>query len=566
MKLKSYLLSLLVMFACSVLATSCEEDPIEEFGGAGFETEVSFDIRVGGMTSHGVNVEVLPSNDVATYYFGFLTAEEVKDMNQGQIQELVLSKGGDLLAARHYMTAEQMEIEAPLEAETSYHVYALGYDEVKQKVTSQLATKAFRTKKEKNPNPDVPSVTAPAVEFIGGVQEGNFFFGARCTSFDATAAYIGLFDGGAYEAMKADGITLETVFDRIEGYMDFAEQNGWLEMLNSEKGIALNAGPAKDGKSVEAFLKVTNGEGTTVRWADTKGATDGWDNSSEAPAPQPETPDAPVVDFIGGVQEGNFFFGARCNSMDAVAAYIGLFDAGAYEAMKADGITLETVFDNIEGYMDFAEQNGWLEMLNSEQGIGLNAGPAKEGDGVEAFLKVSNGDGITVKFADTKGAMDSWDNGGNGGGVAPQPGNGPQVDFLAGVHEGVVTFAMACLSQDATEAYFLIGDKASIDGIVAQGASLEEIVDGNMQAAAQFSKQGWLDAFNSKDGISLNNKELDVKEAWTGLLDARNDDGRTVKRADSDSGMITSPRPVKMMSSYKFPAVSYKAQALTLAA
>ena len=109
----------------------------------------------------------------------------------------------------------------------------------------------------------------------------------------------------------------------------------------------------------------------------------------------------------------------------------------------------------------------------------------------------------------------------------------PVVEFFGGVQEDVVTFTMACLSQDATEAYFLFGDKASIDGIVAQGISLEEIVDDNIKNATQFSKQqGWLDAFNSK-GFSLNNKNLDPYIPWTGLLDARNEAGRTITRADT---------------------------------
>lgn len=559
MKLKSYLLSLLVMFACSLLVTSCEEDPIDRFGDVSVDGyTLAFDLRVGGQTSRGVNVEVLPSSNDIPYYFGIVLADELNNKSNDEMVAYLLEKnaGSEQIMARHMVTAEQMEAESPLEPSTSYIVYALGYDTQAKKATSELTTKPFKTKKGSG-----STVSAPEVEFVGGVEEkeGAYFFAARCTSKDANNAYIGVLATGAYESLKADGVTLETVFDNITGFMDFSQQQGWLEYLNSEEGIALNAGKA-DGAHREAFLKVTNADGgIAVMWADTKGGQDSWANGSSTPTPGGVT--APEVEFMGGIddKENVYFFAARCNSKDASGAWIGLLEGGAYEQIKGQGVTLETVFDVLDGAMDFAQKN-WLDPLNSDEGIALNAGNV-EGDKVfEAFLKVVNEEGgISVMWADTKGAQDAWNNSGAGGGDTPSSDN-PLVDFKAGVHQNLVTFAMICMSSDATEAYLLIADKAEFESL---DATMEQIMDENLSQAAKFTAE-WLSALNSKNGLSLNNKNLDPKKAYAALLDVRNDGGRTIKRADTDSGAITSPRTMVRMTKAFFAAPSYVSTAVTL--
>ena len=562
MKLKSYLMSLLVMFACSLLATSCEEDPIEEFGGVnvGGHT-VAFDLRVGGATAHGMNVQVLPSNNESTYYFGIIESEKVKDLQGDALVQFLLemNAGEYLISGEHYVKSEQMEIENPLKASTSYFIYALGYDEATKTVTSELTNKSLRTKKDQTPGPDVPTITAPVVDFMGLADQGKLAFAARCTSMDATYAAIGLFNEGAKDEIFGQGVTFETIFNEIEGAQEFSAE--WLGIMNTEQGIILTAAE-DDGKTVlEGFLKVTNDEGgIAVLWTNTKGAQDGWNNSQDAPAPQPEGVTAPEVDFVGVKEGGVLGFAAKCFSQDASAARIALFEGGIYDQMKADGITLETVFSIIsDGIQDFSAD--WIAKMNSEQGLGLQAA---EDDGklvLEGFLEVKNDEGgMAVLFASTEGAKDSWNNEGQAGGNTPS-GQGPECDFQAGVNEkGVAYFAMICMSQDCEKAYILLADKASVDGIVGQGASLAEIMDGNLKQATQFNAE-WLGMFNSADGLSLENDGLDVKQSWTGILDARNANGRTVLRADTP---VTKAMRYAMtpMASFRFAAkhvVAYQA-------
>ncbi len=540
MKLKSYLLSLLVLFACSLVVTSCEEDPIDKFGDVTVDGHtLAFDLRVGGQTAKAVNVEVLPSNNESTYYFGIIPSEEVGDTAGDELVKMLLDKNANsqLISGRHYVTSEAMENEAPLQPATAYIAYALGYDAGTQTVTSDLTMKPFKTKKG-----EAAAVTAPEVEFIGVTDEkgGVYGFAARCTSKDASEAYIGVLPVGAYDQLKGQGVTLETLFDNIEGYITFSEQNGWLDRLNTEDGIALNAGKI-DGKGREGVLKVFNTDkAVTVAWTNTSGEKDSWSSASTTPNPDNGGVSAPEVQFQGGIDDaqGVYAFVAKCVSGDATGAMIGLLEGGAYETLKGQGGSLANVFDMLQGATDFASQQGWLEALNSADGLGLNAGKVEAGTVLEAFLKVTNDEGgITVKWADTKGQSDSWNNGGQGGGDTPA-GNNPTVEFLAGVHDGVVTFAMACTSQDATTAFLIIAEKAEVDEM---NASLEDIMNENIKGALEF-KPEWMAKFNSKDGMSLTNKSLDPKGVWTGILDTRNEGGRLVKRADTDSGAIKSTR------------------------
>ncbi len=539
MKLKSYLLSLLVLFACSLVVTSCEEDPIDKFGDVTVDGHtLAIELRVGGQTSNAVNVEVLPSNNESTYYYGIIPAEEVGEATGEKLVQMLLKKNenSQLLSGRTYVTAEEMATEAPLQPATAYLVYALGYDAGTKTETSDLAVKHFKTKKGGGGS----TVSAPEVEFIGitDEKEGIYGFAARCSSKDATEAYIGVLPVGAYDQLKGEGVTLETFFDNIEGYMIFSQQNGWLDMLNTEDGIALNAGNI-DGKGREGILKVFNADNAvTVAWTNTNGDQDSWSSASTNPTPD-DGITAPEVLFQGSIDEaeGLYVFAAKCVSGDATGAMIGLLEGGAYDTLKGQGGSLANVFDMLEGATDFASQQGWIEALNSENGLGLNAGKVEGSLVLEAFLKVTNDEGgITVKWADTKGQGDSWDNSGKGGDTPA--GNGPMVDFVAGVREGVVTFAMICTSQDATAAYMLIADKAQVDTI---DAPLEQIMDENLKQAIEFTSE-WMTAFNSADGLSLTNAKLDVNTVWTGILDTRNDGGRLVKRADTDSGEMQATR------------------------
>ena len=373
--------------------------------------ELTFELTVSDIRAHGAAIDIRPSDEQALYVADIVMKSEFNGMTNEQIiaSLLPIIEEGDAGSGAQHVSADVIEQLYHLTADTDYVLFAFGVEH--GKATSDLYTADFRTLKD-DATPE-PGVKAPEVEFIGGINEGQFFFAARCATMDASEAYIGLFDEGAYSEMTAQGIAMKDVFDNIEGYMTFSEQTGWLDQLNSENGIGLSAGAAAEGVTVEAFLKVVNKDGgANVRWANTRNEQKGW-SSSEGENAGGDLPAGGAInaELVGGINDGNYFFGAVCHTQNAAEAYIALFDGGAYESVKAQGDTLETVFElfQTDAVVDFSQQGGWLDYLNSKDGIGLNAGPAQEGVNVEAFLKILNGEGdMVVLWADTTGAKDAW--------------------------------------------------------------------------------------------------------------------------------------------------------------
>lgn len=120
----------------------------------------------------------------------------------------------------------------------------------------------------------------------------------------------------------------------------------------------------------------------------------------------------------------------------------------------------------------------------------------------------------------------------------------PEVEFtvLAGLADGsakdsAVTIKAKCTSQDASYAAVLVDSEGLLDKFVAEGNTLESIMDANGEAAQKFEK-AWLDQMNLKDaespeGVVLNLNGVASGTRYDMLLDVKNDKGgRVVKRSE----------------------------------
>lgn len=195
--------------------------------------ELTFEISVTNISLISADINITPSNNDDTYYFDVSTAKAFDGMSEEEIIADItdgltadfLSQGPDGL------TAEMLEMWAPLSPGTEYSVYAIGFD-MQKGVTSKLKMQNFSTLE---PTGEAPDLT---FEVHVGDAEGNntsTLVHSQAYSPQAVSGQIFAAPKEAIEPLLNQGATL----DEIVSYNGMPLTEEELAKLVVEPGVGI---------------------------------------------------------------------------------------------------------------------------------------------------------------------------------------------------------------------------------------------------------------------------------------------------------------------------------------
>ena len=526
MKIKFYLWSLLTFVAFSLAAVGCSDDdnvndvpdPVPPTPALNLALEVS------GITAHGADLKVTPSDNNQTFYADIASAEMFKGQSDDALITMITSKIDlkDLKKGQIVIPASTMK----LDAETDYVFFALGYTE-DGKVTSKLAKKPFTTlKEEQKPDPE-PEADGPTVEFTsqaglpdGTMEEAAVSILVKCTSQDATDAAILIDDKGQVdEALKAEGASIEGIVDANHSAMQRFEK-AWINTMNlkdpkSPEGLSLNL-QASAGTKYTMLLEVKNGKGRTVLRTDCTTS----DRTTKAEQISEE-------DFLKMVW--NFNQNKEWKYEGNAPIVIDFFATWCGPCKMMNPIIDQCSFD-YDGQVKFYQidiekaPKAWQAVCNLSQH-----------DGAIPFFWFINAEGRikSLRGATTDREFRKLVDGILDGAVEPGPNPIVELSGRYSATEGGIVYSMVCQSQDASYAAYCIAESVQLDKILTENQlSIQDIMD--IPDNINEIPAEYIEAMNTVDGLNLLFDQGQIGNRYAMILDVQNDVfGRMVKRADA---------------------------------
>ena len=516
MKFKSFLWSVVTLLALSAGFTACsdDDDPVTP-PTPDTPSGLTFTLNVSNISAHAADLEVIPSDDQSTYFADLIPAMEIAGMDeQAKIDYIVARmKPSDVVKGRQFVPASVIEQDLPLDPETDYVWFALGFDG--QKVTSKLATKTFTTLKES----EQPEGEAPEVSLEGAYlpASNEIAFTVKCLSEDATAGQYAVAEKDMIDTMIGE-LSIEGVLN--EGNPFEAE---WITALNAPEGLRLALGAQQGvakGQVWTMLVRVDNGKGKTIKRADC---------AAEGEAPEPGAIDVQTEGYAGDEQGQNgdkyICIYMTCPTKDATEAYYAFGATTVVDKKVSEAGSLEAFMDAYQqSLVDMVPSA--LNELNADTPMLLKFGPdsgiqpntsytwvirVKNAAGKQALKSVA----IKTERASTLGA--------------------PDVEFVGLEQEGKLVFGARCTSQDAVYGGLIAFAKSDYDSMISDGMTMQSILEAFPESVNVFSEQ-WLGYLNSTDGISLAVGDAQPGLVLAALLEVRNQTGKTFRYADTEGG------------------------------
>ena len=243
------------------------------------------------------------------------------------------------------------------------------------------------------------------------------------------------------------------------------------------------------------------------------------------------------VTWVGTSEADKMYAAGRCITKNAEKAGVALITLDNYrELLQKNNNNLRATVDELQAsesnpFREFTPD--WLDMLNSDYGIGINL-PSADGQTWVFLLDVSNKTDRIIKYADSDEYM------GDENQPNPNPKEfggsgmtGPmEFEFGTVVENNILYFNVKCTTQNVgysgsatipLEHYYIMLDF--------HNNSLQELVDQSELYINPFNNK-MLDLVNS-EGIKLTIGQSNAQEVAI-LFDAKNDDGRRILVADSN--------------------------------
>lgn len=431
--------------------------------------QLTFVLKVEGVTAHGADLTIEPSDPEQPYIFGVAETAEIDALEGDQLIE-ALTKDvtmADLAKGVVKIPAQQIEAGSALRPATDYALVALGYD--LRTVSSEVAVERFTTLKEEE-GANKPEVLLEA-SYNEEIQK--LIFTMKCLSHDAASATNIATEAVGLDALLGEGYTLENVLDpNFEVAHPLDERQ--LSQLNYE-GLALKLG-VDDGlepdMEIACALCVWNHEGERV--AKRVDATFRGAHKSK-------------VDLRGDYDEvtKTVSFFMQCLSQDAVYAANLLVESDELDMNLDKGFTMGQIMNPENNNLVRVFTDEELAELNGE-GSTFTIDRIVPGLSYSWVLEVKNQGGArSIKRVDVLA-----------GGTTPNPDQGPEVEVTGRYdrERELALFDVVCTSKDASVGSTLIFKKQLLDEFIAS-IPLEELMRPAIGFAVKMSIND-LEAFN----------------------------------------------------------------------
>ncbi len=341
-----------------------------------------------------------------------------------------------------------------------------------------------------------------------------------CTTKNAEAGLLGFFPAYVLDqVLQEQGMTIEEFMETPESGAQtmpaelLAKMNG--DGFKNEPVIEWT--PDMDGMLVAGIVLASNANGKTVARAEaTLGAR------GEDPTPTPG--DGPQITYTGRAENGMLYFTAISASKNVASGEVFVNPKADFDSFLGEvGGDFNKLVDGLEG-MGQAMPKEWCDYINSDEGLDLqleNPDPTVAYGSLIVVYDAENHRSHAYAEIDAQGA--------------PKPVTGKlRVEFMVMGEPDAFILNAVCLTKNAAKAYVVWTDPAEVDKAVAQGATLETMMDeAKSQAKAQEFTREWINSMNDT-GIGLTlGADPGMKMAF--LLDVSNDDSRVVKRADAET-------------------------------
>ena len=353
MKLKSTLWSLLTVFALSMAGCSDDDDNVvtptpqpEPQPG----TELTFTMNVSNITSDAADIEVIPSALDKTYYADVVATVNFAGKTEQEMIDLVLknSNKDDLLSGK--LTLNHADMAGKLNPETSYTLYALGFNE--GKVTSEFFTKEFKTLKAEQPEPQ-PEAGAPAIELTSRFNkaENALQFVIKCTSKNAQEGKAACTESAQIDQILAamPEVPVEDIYQQVVDEMGKPVD---MELLNNSE-VVISRKDKEAGTMFTTIVVASNEKGKTLKTLKAKFE----EGTMPEPEPQPEQDIAKALkayltpgDANGLNPHSNVtaHFTVENHTLDCQRSYATLFVVSELDAALANGQTIEKLIMKAE--------------------------------------------------------------------------------------------------------------------------------------------------------------------------------------------------------------------------
>lgn len=195
---------------------------------------LTFEFKVENITMTAADINVIPSDDQAPYYFDVIMAAAYEGMSDEEILADVLA---DIIPA--YLSqgpdgypAEMFEDDLALKPGTEYLVYAIGYDAAKEEPTSELHMYKFSTTAPTGEAPDL-TFSARAGDAAGNNTSTNIYCVAQSAA--AVSAKIAILPKETVDEFIVMGASLENIVDANGQNLDSED----ISALNAKGGLGL---------------------------------------------------------------------------------------------------------------------------------------------------------------------------------------------------------------------------------------------------------------------------------------------------------------------------------------
>ena len=355
MKIKTFLWSMLILLACSVVATSCDDDDAVAVDP---ETEVNpekpepqpeplkpltFKFENLRLDAYTIEVKITPSDEVQAYYADLVLAADIAELDDKQL----FAKYAEVLRWNDVLYGEQVVSSGKtLDPQTEYVLVTFGI--TKHEASTPLTRYAVSTTEE----------VGPSLEITPSITDGHYQFQCRCTSGDAVFAMILAMEEEQYNLLYEDYGNDMDIAAAMFDYGSWLPEE-WMPEFNGEAGVPLDMGEAFYDVDMIALLDACNEDRvhTVVK----------------AVAPGPKRPD-PHTGAIEGTlkvsatEPYTAIIDLRCTTKNADDASLAILNALDLEKALDAGDSIEQVVDAIRESMTKFNPS-WMEAMNSDQGV-----------------------------------------------------------------------------------------------------------------------------------------------------------------------------------------------------